>query len=134
MADPEQHSDVSPERISLDLGEVIVEQHWIGVVDIVLGDSFEVTLTSQIAGEEEFTTIGKSQISEKDQPRIVEDASFEWRVGYVDDASGRRIGVSIIEFTTPEALTDADRQEAEQAGAKMAQVLIADQSRRHTLD
>ncbi len=134
MTHRERDQGTSHDRSSFSIEEVVIEQHWRGTVDEVRDDEFSVVLTSQLEDAEEFTTIYKSQISEKDQPLIAENASFEWIVGYIDDASGRRIGVSVIEFAPPIALTEEERLEAMKSGAEMSEALKAGQSDRLTLD
>jgi hypothetical protein len=123
MAVHEQHSGAPPERVSFTLEQVNVEQYWMGAIDDIQGDSIAVALTNPSTDEEEFMTIDMSQISEKDQPYVVEGAPFEWTVGHVDDISGRRIGVSISEEA---------KEEARRAGIEASRALIAGESQRHT--
>jgi hypothetical protein len=130
MSDGAERSNFPPEQISFNLEDINLEQRWTGYIGDIGDDSFEVTLTD-LLGEEEFTTIDKSQVSEQDQQYIAKDAQFEWTLGHVD-VNGRRIGVSIIEFTPPQTKSDEERQEALQAGQEMSKALLARESRRTT--
>jgi hypothetical protein len=133
MANHERHSGNSPEHVSFTLEGIAVEQHWFGVVDEVHDDKFDVALTNS-KYEQEFMAVDKSQVSENDQPHIRDGAAFDWIIGHVDDTSGRRIGVSIIQFMPPQPLSEGEKQAAMQAGHEMSQALIAGESHRTTFD
>jgi hypothetical protein len=132
MADHEQNPEVTPERAPFSLEDINVEQQWSGVIDAIEGDKLFVELTSETA--QEFIPIDKSQVSPKDQGYITEGAPFEWTVGYVDDAMGRRIGVSIIEFVYPEILSEEEMRKAREAGIEGSRVLLANESHHTTID
>lgn len=146
MADLERDSGSSPEHVSFNFEDIIIEQRWAGVVEDVNGDKLSVRLTALPANSEEspgmeepteteeFTEIDRSQLSERDQSLAGHGAQFEWIVGYADDTSGRRIGISVIQFDHFEAYKPSDEEIAEAAreGAEAAERLKAGQTRTGT--
>jgi|GEM_PF-5474660 len=134
MASPEHPTDAPHEWPSVD-GELSVEKRWLGIVNSVEGETFYALLTDPTKpGQAILNEVDKSQVSDKEQALIIENASFEWIIGHVDNAVGQRMGISMIRFNTPETLTETEKQEALQAGVEMERRLLAGESHRLTLD
>lgn len=120
--------------LSFTLKHLKADQRWTGVIEAVHGDRLDVVLTDFFTGEEELTTLDKGQISDDDGPHAVEGAAFEWVVGHVDAPRGRRIGISMIQFSRARPLTAVEKQEALRVGDTMSRALLAGESHRQTLD
>ena len=119
------------QRFTLD--GMVLEQRWVGRVEAVRGDQFDVVMRDENSGDEEFTTVDMSQLVDSDVERIVEGAPFEWLLGHVD-VDARRVGVSYIVLITPHRLSDEEKREALDAGAELEATLLAGESHRTTFD